>query len=118
MTLKLGLTILALATAAIVGSGLRFAISESLNGRLPYGTLLVNVIASFALGLLSQAGEPWQTVIGIGALGAFSTWATVVNEAAQLARSGEGLAGLLHLGATMTTGILAAWLGIQVIAAT
>ena len=65
MTLELGLTIAALTVAAMIGAGLRYLVSESLNGRFPYGTLLINVAASFALGMVSQAGEPWQTVVGI-----------------------------------------------------
>jgi len=42
----------------------------------PIGTLLVNLVGSFALGLLAGAGGDSQTVIGIAGLGAFTTFST------------------------------------------
>jgi CrcB protein len=100
--------------AAALGACCRMQATESLNRQLPYGTLAVNVAASFALGALSQLGQQWQTVLGVGALGAFSTWSTVANEVARLARDGQGTLAVLYLALSTTTGVLAAWIGIQV----
>ena len=99
---------------AAVGASLRFLVSERLNGHFPYGTLLVNVAAGFALGALSRLDEPWSVLVGVGAVGAFSTWATAANEIAELARSDEGGIALLYLAATVTLGVMAAWIGLQV----
>jgi len=41
---------------------------------LPWGALLVNVAGSFALGLLHDVGPPVITVLGIGGLGALTTF--------------------------------------------
>ena len=100
--------------AAALGASLRFVVSERLNGHFPYGTLLVNVAAGFALGVFSQLDEPWRIVVGVGAVGAFSTWATAANEVAELARSDESGIALLYLAATITLGVVAAWIGLQV----
>ena len=101
------------ALAAAAGAVVRFLATENLNRSFPTGTLVVNVGASFALGLLSQAGPDWQTVAGIGALGALSTWSSVAVEVASLARDRQGALAALYLAATTTTGVVAAWLGIQ-----
>ena len=100
--------------AAAAGAGLRYLASEALNGPFPYGTLVVNLAASFALGALTQSSADWQTIAGIGGLGALSTWSAVANEVAQLARDRQGLLALLYLLATSTSGVVAAWIGIQV----
>jgi len=99
--------------AAATGSSLRYLVSENLNHTFPTGTLLVNIVASFAIGVLSQLGSDWQVVIGIGALGALSTWSTVANEAAEMARERQGALALLYVAATTTTGVVAAWLGLR-----
>ena len=99
--------------AAAGGASVRYLVSRKLNRSLPYGTLLVNLVASFALGVLTQAGSEWQTVMGIGGLGALSTWSAVANEVASLARERQGVLAILYLWATTTSGIVAAWLGIQ-----
>jgi len=101
--------------AAAIGACLRAYLGLVLNREIfPYGTFAANLIASFTLGLLSTAGPEWNTVIGIGALGALSTWSTVANEAAQMARSNQGGMAILYLVAMTTTGVLAAWTGIQI----
>ncbi len=100
--------------AAALGACLRVVACDQLNREFPYGTLVVNVGASFALGAMSQLSSPWPTVAGVAALGAFSTWASVANEVAALARDRLGPLAWLYLAATVTTGVLAAWIGLQV----
>ncbi len=99
--------------AAGLGASVRYVVAERLNRRLPYGTLVVNVVAAGLLGVVADIDGMWQPVVGIGALGAMSTWSTVAAETAELARAGEARAAVLYLGATMTCGVLAAWVGLQ-----
>ena len=113
MTLLVALTVLGVTAAAAVGACVRFVVSERLNGPFPYGTLVVNMVAAWLAGLASQLGERWSTIVLIGALGALSTWSTVAVEVGAMARSGEGRAAAWYLVATVTTGVLAAWVGIQ-----
>ncbi|GAJ78680.1 CrcB protein [Vibrio sp. JCM 18905] len=77
-----------IALGGAFGACSRYLISELcvilLGGRsFPYGTLTVNVVGSFIMGLLIAAfdnellaTEPWRQVIGLGFLGALTTFST------------------------------------------
>ncbi len=111
--MSLLLVIPAFMALAAVGAAVRHVLSRWFNGTFPYGTLVTNLAASFALGLLAAAGDDARTLLGIGALGALSTWSTVANEAAEMARDRQGLQALLYVWATTSSGIVAAWIGLQ-----
>ncbi len=99
--------------AAAVGASIRYTLSRWFNGVFPYGTLAANLVASFLAGYLIRLDESLSVIATIGALGAMSTWSTVANEAAEMARDRQGLQALLYVWATTSSGIVAAWLGIQ-----
>lgn len=72
--------------AGFIGANIRYIISEKLNkntgGAFPYGTLLVNLVGAFLLGLLvsSQAGEIYMLLLGTGLLGSITTFSTLNKE--------------------------------------
>jgi CrcB protein len=86
-----GLFVVLAAAAAVA----RVAMSAPLNARgtLPWGTLLVNVSGSAALGLLAGAAPEVVTVAGVGALGAYTTMSTFAVEVDVLARRAPAAAG-------------------------
>lgn len=100
--------------AAAVGAVARHLVGQQLNGDFPTGTLLVNLVASLALGVITSGPDPLPAVVGIGLLGALSTWSTAAVEVAGMARSGEGALAAGYLGLSVTGGILAAWVGLQI----
>lgn len=106
-------TVVLFVVAAAIGATARHLAARTLNGPFPYGTLVVNLTSSLALGALSGRDGVWSTVVGIGLLGALSTWSTVANEVAELARERQGLLAGLYLWATATSGVVAAWIGLQ-----
>lgn len=110
-----GLPLVILATTAAAGFGavLRFVFARQLNGDFPIGTLAINLVASFALGVIVSLDDPLPTIVGIGALGALSTWSTAANEAATMSREDRGAMALAYLGLTCSSGILVAWFGLQ-----
>jgi len=57
----------------------------------PWGTAIVNVVGSFALGLLVGAGpsDMWLTVVGTGLLGGFTTFSTATLELVRLLEAGR-----------------------------
>lgn len=113
MTLATVLTVLAVVAAASVFACIRYGVMERVNGSFPYGTLLINIAAAGLAGAASQLDDPWSAIVLIGALGTLSTWSAVAVEVGALARAGEGRTAVLYTIATVTTGLLAAWLGIQ-----
>ena len=85
-------------------------------GQFPWGTLTVNVIGSFALGVLVAltterylSGPHWRTALGIGFLGAFSTYA---YETVRLAEDGALALAFLNAFAMLAVGLLAAYMGL------
>lgn len=85
--------------------------------RFPWSTLVVNVSGSFALGaLLFLAGDRgWPpsvtAALGVGFLGAYTTFSTLSVEAFQLGRTDRVLAAALYLGLSVALGVLAAAAG-------
>ncbi len=109
----LGVLIAFTALAAAAGAAIRYVVGGYLNGDFPLGTLAVNLVASFLLGVIVAADDPLPTIVGIGALGAVSTWSTAANEAAELARTDRAALGVTYLGLTVSSGVLLAWFGLQ-----
>lgn len=78
------MTALLVALGAAVGAPLRFVLATRLDGRLPWGTLAVNVSGSFALGVLSalslsesasgSLSEGGLALLGVGFCGGFTTY--------------------------------------------
>ena len=64
------------ALGAALGAPLRYLAGHLLDGRLPWGTILVNVAGSFLLGLFSGLALSEQQVafLGVGFCGALTTY--------------------------------------------
>jgi CrcB protein len=74
------------------------------------GTLVVNVVGSFALGVLVTVATTHRTrlLVGTGLLSSFTTYSTFAVETAGLVPT----MGLVNVGANYTLGIAAAFAGI------
>jgi CrcB protein len=117
--------LLAIAAGGALGAVLRYLLSgwvQQLGGaRFPWGTLAVNAIGSFALGLL-MAGLLEHTVTGpvsrsfwtIGVLGAFTTFSTFSYETLELVTLGDWSAGIANVAANLGLGLIAAFLGLRI----
>lgn len=70
------MTVMLVAAGAAVGAPLRYVAAHLLDGRLHWGTILVNVIGSFLLGLFSGmalSGDA-TALLGTGFCGALTTY--------------------------------------------
>jgi len=92
-------------------------ISRRWRGDYPLATFLINVTGAFLLGFITVAARPnnllddWlRSAIGIGFLGAFTTFSTFMFESAGL-RKQNRTALVAYLSASLTLGLLGAWLG-------
>ncbi|MBU1437258.1 MAG: fluoride efflux transporter CrcB [Gammaproteobacteria bacterium] len=115
---------LAIAAGGAIGASLRFAVSEwlvHLFGRaFPFGTLLVNILGSFVLGLLygllvteQLAPNPWRIFIGIGVLGAFTTFSTFSMDTVLLLQQGAWLKAGANVVLNLVLCLTLAWLGLK-----
>ena len=119
--------IVALAVAGAVGAPLRVlvdgAVARRLRRRLPWGTLVVNVTASLAVGLVTGLAlyhgfpDTPRTVLAAGIGGAYSTWSTFLYESVRLAEEGDVRSAVLNIVVSLVAGTLAAALGLAAMAA-
>ena len=77
---------LLVALGAAVGAPLRYAVAHLLDGRLPWGTILVNVGGSFLLGLVSgmAVSGAGMALLGTGFCGALTTYSAFAVQAHDL----------------------------------
>lgn len=117
--------LLAIAGGGALGAVLRFLMASNIYrvfGRdFPYGTLAVNVLGSFAIGivfvLIVERGvlsDDWRNVIIIGFLGAFTTFSTFSIETLSLLESGELSHAALNIFLSVALCILATWAGLLI----
>ncbi len=106
----------AMLAAAGLGATVRYLAVVVADSDFPIGTLLVNLAASALLGLVvgADVGRSMSLIVGTGALGALSTWSATANEAAIMARRGEGYLALAYLALTVLSGVTFAWIGLRV----
>ena len=98
--------------AAGAATLLRVAASARLNREaFPYGTLAVNVIGSFVLGLLVGAGQATTVILASGALGSLTTFSTLAVETVELWRRNRWRA-VGYAAASLVGGVAAAYLGV------
>jgi CrcB protein len=78
-------TALLVALGAAVGAPLRYVIGRWLDRRLHWGTLAVNLVGSFILGMLVGAAVDghWFALLGTGFCGGFTTYSAFSVQAVQ-----------------------------------
>jgi CrcB protein len=91
-------------------------LSRSLD--FPYGTLTVNLIGCFVIGLLAQLAETRgvftvesRAFLFVGILGGFTTFSSFGNDTINLLRDGEVFNALVNIGANVIVGLFLVWLG-------
>ncbi len=84
-----------------------------------YGTLAVNVIGCFLLGLVMQIGLTTELMprtvrltAGVGFLGAFTTYSTFGYETMRYLEAGAWTLAAANVGANLLLGLLATWSGL------
>lgn len=113
-----------LALGGSCGAILRFLVSTGvyqwLGRDFPYGTLAVNLIGSFLLGLLTEAlllqrvalALEYRTAILVGFIGAFTTFSTFALETVVLLEQGHFTKALLNVCISVMACLLVVWLGL------
>lgn len=81
---------------------------------MPIGTLLINVLGSFILGLVLNADTSVKLLWGIGFAGSFTTWSTLAVEAHSFLQTKSHSKAFLYLFLTLVLGVSAAALGLKI----
>jgi len=113
-----------IAIGGAVGACSRYLVSEmcvTLFGRsFPYGTLAVNIAGSFIMGLLIAAVEnewlspyPWRQIVGLGFLGALTTFSTFSMDNVLLMQQGAFVKMGFNILLNVMLSITAAWVAYQ-----
>lgn len=99
--------------AAGLGALVRTEVGRRFNlpHAIPWGTATVNVTGSFLLGLLHEVGPPVITIIGVGGLGALTTFSSFARDVVALIEQHRVSASVFYLVLTCATGVAAATLG-------
>ncbi len=106
----------------VCGTGLRLLIDTLLphsNTEFPLGTLIINVVGAFALGLLvarawSRAPEWLKAGLGVGLLGSFTTFSAVMVSLVIQTATGLWMMAAAYLLLSLGLGFAAAALGLRV----
>ncbi|MCF2947038.1 fluoride efflux transporter CrcB [Paraglaciecola aquimarina] len=115
-----------IAFGGATGACLRYFLSQLMlqwfGKGFPFGTLFVNFIGSFLLGFLYSLLEHgqleaalWRTTVGVGFLGALTTFSTFSVDTIMLFQQGFWLKAGLNIILNVTCCLFAAWLATQIV---
>lgn len=117
--------ILAIMLGGAFGAALRYLVSNSVYSLLgrdfPYGTLAVNLLGSFLMGILSvlllernEVDPLLKLAILVGFLGAFTTFSTFSMDTLALINEGALSRALLNMLISVIVCVFAVWLGMLI----
>lgn len=113
---------LAIAIAGSAGALLRYALATQIgriNIRFPLATFIINITGSMFLGwFLAYAGrqhisDTTRLAIGVGFVGAYTTFSTFMYESNRLLDEGAAFEAILNLVGSLIVGLIAVRLGMM-----
>ncbi len=115
-------TVLLVALGGAIGAPLRYLIDVTVTGRrdvvFPWGTLTVNIVGSFVLGLLvggvaARGGPTWLlSLVGTGVCGALTTFSTFAYETLRLVEDGSWALAARNIASNVIVGYAACAVGL------
>ena len=117
-------SILFIALGGAIGSVSRFLLSRwiqsGVGGGFPWGTMVVNLLGCFLIGLIYALSakcvsmtDEIRLFLAVGLCGGFTTFSTFSAEALELLRAGQWLYGALYSGGSFFLGLLAVYAGMH-----
>jgi fluoride exporter len=107
-----------IALGGALGSVLRYLMVSALGA--PIGTLAVNVLGSFAIGVLFvwlDARDGWQVFLMTGVLGGFTTFSAFSLDTLKLIQTGQTLQAAAYAGGSVALSLAAVALGVALMKA-
>jgi fluoride exporter len=117
------LRLLLVAVGGAVGSSLRYLVASAalawLGPTFPWGTLVVNLVGSFAIGLVQQLAveglvlsENTRLLLSTGVLGGLTTYSAFSYESVRLMETGAWLPAWLNILLTTAASLTLCFLGL------
>jgi CrcB protein len=114
---------LLISIGAILGANARYLVGiwagNYFGASFPYGTFIVNITGSFVLGFLLaattgrlQVSPELRLLLGVGFLGAYTTFSSLAVETLTLLRNGSVWIGVLNIFGNNLVGLVCALLGV------
>jgi len=111
------------AAGGAVGAVSRYVVSglthRMFNTSFPLGTLAVNTTGCLLIGFLLETAtqttlvsDSWRLALGIGFLGALTTFSTFGYETLQLARESQWTLAIANIATNLLIGLFSVWLGV------
>jgi len=117
--------ILLVGAGGFVGSIARYLLSDAVQARLltsfPFGTMTVNLLGCFVIGIVYALSESanlapeYRIFIATGFCGGFTTFSSFSFESLTLLQDNQYLYATLYAGLSLVLGLLAAFLGVLLI---
>lgn len=117
--------LLAIGVGSFIGGVLRYLLSQFIQTKaasiFPLGTLCVNIIGCFAIGVVfaladkGNISKDWQLFLATGVLGGFTTYSAFSNETFGLLRDGHLWYAFAYISASILLGLLATYLGYYIV---
>lgn len=115
------ISIIMIGAGGFLGAICRYLLARLVGSRwkgdFPLGTFIVNITGSFLLGLVvfhpflaERLGSGAGTGVGVGFLGAYTTFSTLEYETLQLLEDKKIFIALFYAVTSLIAGFLAAWL--------
>ncbi|MCE9678485.1 fluoride efflux transporter CrcB [Shewanella sp. AS1] len=115
--------LLFVALGGSIGAVFRYLISimmiQLFGSAFPFGTLVANIIGSFAMGIIYALGQvsdlspELKALVGVGLLGALTTFSTFSNETLLLMQQGAWLKAVLNITLNLGLCLFMVYLGQQ-----
>jgi fluoride exporter len=101
--------------------GLQGVVQIKMGSVFPYGTLLINLIGCFFLGLIGQLtlnrmiiSPEWRVAIAVGFFGGFTTFSSFGWETAKMLEAGEWLRAGTYVASSVVLGLFLSVAGINI----
>jgi CrcB protein len=117
--------IIAIGIGSCLGGISRYLLAQFIQNKFlttfPYGTLAVNLLGCFLIGIifgLSERGNfsmVWRLFLVTGFLGGFTTFSSFSNETVGMLRDGQIWSAFTYISISVLVGLLATFTGISLI---
>jgi len=114
-------TLLLIGTGGFIGTVFRYLLSQFIQSKalsaFPFGTLGVNVLGCFAIGIVFALSErtnmhpEWRLFLATGICGGFTTFSAFTNETFGLLRDGQLWYASIYIIVSVVIGVLSTFIG-------